>query len=177
MTSPQNIFWYTFGMNKNTTAVIFSLIVILVIGGIVFAVRQTAVESKALEPFAQCVNDSGAKFYGAFWCPHCNQQKALFGRAYKALPYVECSTPDGNSQTEICATENIESYPTWKFADGTTSNGVTSVKDLAERTGCALPSEEATVTETTEVETAESPEIEVKLTEDPKIEAFTPELE
>jgi hypothetical protein len=179
-------------MNKNTTAVIFGLIVILVVGGIVFAVRQTSVESRALEPFAQCINDSGAKFYGAFWCPHCNQQKSLFGRAYKALPYIECSTPDSNGQTDICIEEEIESYPTWKFADGTSASGVVSLAVLAERTGCELPGEgeeleESTdaVEETTSASVAEveatpvitSEEIEIDLTQDSKIEAFTPELE
>jgi len=175
-------------MNKNTTAVIFSLIVIFVIGGVVFAVRQTAVESKTLEPFAQCIEESGAKFYGAFWCPHCNQQKALFGRAHRALPYVECSTPDGNNQTEICATENIESYPTWKFTDGTTSNGVTSLAVLAEKTGCVIPVEgeetpvdtnnlEAQTTEIEATSVATPQEVEVSLTEEPQIEGFTPELE
>ncbi len=159
-------------MNKNTIAVIFTLIVILVIGGIISAVRKTAVESKVLEPFAQCLNDSGAKFYGAYWCPHCNQQKSLFGRAHKSLPYVECSTPDGKGQTEVCTEEGIESYPTWKFADGTTSNGVTSLEVLAEKTGCELPGEEAVVEEV-KVTVAE----EVVAEAPTEIEPFVPELE
>lgn len=129
-------------MKKNLTAIIFTLIVIIVIGGIAFAIRQSAAESKKLEPFAQCVNDSGAKFYGAYWCPHCNQQKALFGRAHKALPYIECSTPGGDGQTEVCQEEEIQSYPTWKFPDETVLSGVVTLEVLAAQTGCQLPGED-----------------------------------
>ena len=45
-----------------------------------------------LEPFAQCLKEEGAVFYGAFWCPHCQRTKAMFGSAAASLPYVECST-------------------------------------------------------------------------------------
>ncbi len=38
----------------------------------------------------------GALFYGASWCPHCQQQKALFGASAGRLPQVECS-PGGRT--------------------------------------------------------------------------------
>lgn len=83
---------------------------------------------------AQCIADSGAQFYGAFWCPHCQDQKDLFGRAAKYLPYVECSDND-RSQKQICANAGIEGYPTWVFVDGTRANVLTK-RELAQRTGC-----------------------------------------
>lgn len=43
------------------------------------------------DQFAQCLEEKGAVFYGAFWCPHCQAQKALFGKSAKKLPYVECA--------------------------------------------------------------------------------------
>ncbi len=85
---------------------------------------------------AQCLKDRGTVFYGAFWCPHCKQQKALFGSAEKSLPYVECSTPDGNSQNLICANKGIKSYPTWKFSDGSELTGEVALATLAEKSGC-----------------------------------------
>lgn len=91
---------------------------------------------------AQCLKDSGAVFYGAFWCPHCIRQKELFGKeGVAALAYVECATPDGNSQTQICRDKKIESYPTWEFKDGTRLTGEVSLATLAEKTSCADPSE------------------------------------
>jgi len=89
--------------------------------------------------FAQCLADQEATFYGAFWCPHCEDQKRLFGRSEGLLPYVECSTPNRQDQTQVCKDAEITSYPTWEFADGEREDGVVTLKDLAEKTGCVLP--------------------------------------
>ena len=94
-----------------------------------------------LDGFAQCLKDKGAVFYGAFWCPHCIDQKKMFGAAKRFLPYVECSTPNGNSQMPVCMEKNITGYPTWYFADGTQESGTLELARLAEKTGCVLPAE------------------------------------
>lgn len=92
-----------------------------------------------LDAFADCLKQNGATFYGAFWCPHCQSQKALFGKSAKRLPYLECSTPDGRGQTAVCKDKKIESYPTWEFKDGSRLNGEIPLAQLAEKTGCLLP--------------------------------------
>lgn len=88
-----------------------------------------------LDTFAQCITNSGAKFYGAFWCPHCQAQKAAFGKSAKLLPYVECSNPD-KTQTDVCKDAGITGYPTWVFADGTQASGEVPLQNLAEKTSC-----------------------------------------
>jgi len=92
-----------------------------------------------LDDFAACLKNKGAVFYGAFWCPHCQKQKEAFGRSVRFLPYVECSTPDGNSETEACQEKKIDGFPTWVFADGTRESGELTLDHLAEKTGCVLP--------------------------------------
>ena len=92
-----------------------------------------------LDDFALCLNEKGATFYGAFWCPHCKQQKAAFGKSSGKIPYVECSTPDGQRQTTACEEANIRSYPTWEFADGERLTGPQTLTTLADKTGCNLP--------------------------------------
>jgi len=92
-----------------------------------------------LDSFAQCLGDQGVTFYGAFWCPHCQNQKALFGKSEKYLPYVECSTPDGKSQLPICDDAGVTGYPTWEFADGSRLGGEIPLATLAEKTNCELP--------------------------------------
>ncbi len=92
-----------------------------------------------LGQFAQCLKAEGAIFYGAFWCSHCKTQKALFDDAESELPYVECSTPDGNNQTPICKEMKIESYPTWEFKNGVRVTGVLNIAELAEKTSCIAP--------------------------------------
>lgn len=92
-----------------------------------------------LDTFAQCLDESGTTFYGAFWCQHCQDQKALFGNSAKQLPYVECSTPNAQGQLEVCQEAGITGYPTWEFEGGKRLGGVVSLQTLSEETGCALP--------------------------------------
>jgi|SRR3989344_807072 len=90
------------------------------------------------DAFAQCLSEKDAVFYGAFWCPHCQAQKKLFGSSAKLLPYVECSTADGQAQTKECIDKKVESYPTWEFADGSRLKGEIPLATLAEKTGCSI---------------------------------------
>jgi hypothetical protein len=90
------------------------------------------------QTFAQCLGEKGATFYGAFWCPHCQNQKKAFGRAQRFLPYVECSNKD-MSQTQACIDAGIESYPTWVFADGSRLTGEIPMQVLSDKTGCVVP--------------------------------------
>ena len=94
--------------------------------------------SGQLDEFAQCLADKDAVFYGAFWCPHCQAQKRMFGNSAKLLPYIECSTPAGQSQLQACIDKEIQSYPTWEFADGSRLTGEVPLAQLAEKTGCEL---------------------------------------
>lgn len=93
-------------------------------------------EDPYLRGLAERLADSGALFYGASWCPHCQEQKAMFGAAQERLPYVECS-PGGprGSVASSCVSAGVQSYPTWVFADGTRVTAVMSPRELAERVG------------------------------------------
>lgn len=90
------------------------------------------------DTFALCIKESGTTFFGAFWCPHCQEQKAIFGKSAIKLPYVECSTPNGKDQLPVCIEKKIETYPTWELRDGTRKTGTLSLADLASFTGCPL---------------------------------------
>ena len=112
-------------MNKfkiTASTIFFTIIIVLVLGAIAFSIMRGPAGSKSTTPgkydtLATCLKDKGAVFYGAFWCPHCKKQKEEFGTSAKLLPYVECATPDGKGQTQICQDKKIEGYPTWSFAN------------------------------------------------------------
>jgi hypothetical protein len=125
---------------KKMWRVIYILAAIAVILGVYIYVSNLPPPSGHYDQFASCIASSGATFYGAFWCPHCQDQKANFGDSAHLLPYVECSTPDGNSQTQACIAKGIKEYPTWYFANGTSSQGVLTMQQLSQNTGCPLPS-------------------------------------
>jgi hypothetical protein len=110
---------------------------IIVLAFVAFLVAQAKKPGK-YDEFAQCISDSGAKFYGAWWCPHCQNQKAIFGKSAQHLPYVECSDKS-RAQTQECTDLGIQSYPTWQFPDGTKETGEKTFAELAAKTNCPAP--------------------------------------
>ncbi|MEC4674998.1 MAG: vitamin K epoxide reductase family protein [Nitrospirota bacterium] len=75
-------------------------------------------ENPQLQALAIHLADTGVKFYGAYWCPRCQEQKAQFESSAKRLPYVECSSGGrGSPLTAPCVVENIKNYPTWIIGD------------------------------------------------------------
>ena len=88
----------------------------LLVGGIGLA--QSGVlqppEDPRLRDLALHLERTGAKFYGAFWCPACQEQKKLFRRSAARLPYVECN-PDGRGGIAAlaCIDANVADYPIW----------------------------------------------------------------
>lgn len=126
-------------MNTKKGFIIFIVILVIIVGGIGFVSNQNKTPVTKLGGFAQCLSDSGAKFYGTFWCSHCQAQKRMFGQAQKYLPYIECSTPNGQGQLQVCKDAGIEAYPTWTFVDGSRLTGELSLETLSEKTSCPLP--------------------------------------
>ena len=85
---------------------------------------------------AKCLTEKGVKMYGAYWCPHCAEQKRLFGKSFDYIDYIECAIPGDNSrQTEICIKENITGYPTWDI-NGERVSGTHEPTELASLAGC-----------------------------------------
>ena len=84
---------------------------------------------------AEHLTASGARMYSAYWCPHCHEQKEMFGKEAAArLTVIECA-PDGrNSQSALCESKKIQGYPTWEI-NGQIDSGVKSLPELALRSG------------------------------------------
>ena len=119
---------------------IYIFVGLLIVAGLVWLVVTPGKPGK-YDDFAKCIKNKGVTFYGAFWCPHCQTQKAHFGKSAQYLPYVECSTPDGQSQTQVCKDANITTYPTWQWSASTTDRhmGEMELVDLAQKTSCPFP--------------------------------------
>ena len=57
-----------------------------------------------------------AKMYGAFWCGHCNNQKANLGvPVVQQFEYIECDRDGVDSQFKVCKSKDIAGYPTWEI--------------------------------------------------------------
>jgi uncharacterized membrane protein len=98
-----------------------------------------AASTPAAVALADHLTASGAVMYSAYWCPHCHEQKQLFGKeASGRLKIVECA-PDGrDSQAELCETKGIKGFPTWEIA-GRLDSGLKPLSRLAALSGYAGP--------------------------------------
>jgi hypothetical protein len=118
---------------KKWLMLVFAVVVVIVIG----IIYMTANAGSKFKEFAKCTDEAGAKMYGAFWCSACSEQKSRFGNSFEEVNYIECSNDD-RSQNAVCNDAGIGSYPTWEFADGSRIQGVTSLQQLSDVTGCSL---------------------------------------
>ncbi|NJK67537.1 MAG: vitamin K epoxide reductase family protein [Microcoleus sp. CSU_2_2] len=101
----------------------------------------TTISGPAEMALARHLRQIGAKEYGAYWCPHCHDQKMLFGKeAAKFVDYVECDPKGKNSRSELCqaASANIKGFPTWEI-NGQFYSGTQSLDKLAELSGYSGP--------------------------------------
>jgi hypothetical protein len=91
--------------------------------------------------FARCLTDRGVKMYGAWWCPHCTEQKEKFKASFEYVPYTECGIKgELKGQNPVCKEQGINHFPTWQFPPmGERVERVFELEELRDRTGCPLP--------------------------------------
>lgn len=94
------------------------------------------------DAFASCLAETNTKYYGAFWCPNCQEQSKLFGDSKDLVPYIECAQGGKDAQVQLCLNEGIQSYPTWRFANGKELVGLQSLETIADYSGCSLDEED-----------------------------------
>lgn len=114
------------------------LVILLVHGTNIRAQEEpTGPEDPTVRALAEHLADKGVLFYGASWCPHCQEQKRLFGASAKRLPYVECNLAGPNApQASACTAAGVDTYPTW-FINGRryAVGQVLSLAELANASG------------------------------------------
>jgi uncharacterized membrane protein len=89
-------------------------------------------EDPMIRALAEHLAEEGARFYGASWCSHCQEQKRLFGASASRLPYIECSPAGRNApQAPSCTRAGVNSYPTWVIDGRATVGEVLSLAQLA----------------------------------------------
>tara|TARA_Y100001968_G_scaffold45599_1_gene35638 strand:+ start:15234 stop:16175 length:942 start_codon:yes stop_codon:yes gene_type:complete len=81
---------------------------------------------------AKHLTSIGAVSYSAYWCPHCHDQKELFGKeAVSKLLLIECAADGKNNQARLCQEKEIQAFPSWEI-NGEILSGVRSLNELAD---------------------------------------------
>ncbi len=125
--------WQDWGMLGFSGILIAAFTLVATVG--VYA-NQVPPSSRFAVGLAEHLQEIDGTMYGASWCPHCQEQKDLFGPVfYDAVPYVECS-PNGRGTppAQACVEVGIQSYPTW-IINGERLRGRQSLERLAEISG------------------------------------------
>ena len=119
-------------MTKRFAAVLAVLV-------IVCAFQPACSAENKLDAFAKCLSQKKATMYGVSWCPHCADQKELFGTSFQYVTYVDCAIPGTKTETDQCKALSIKHTPTWIFRDGSRLEGTIPLDKLSQQTGCKLP--------------------------------------
>ncbi len=124
------------GSGKNRNVLIYSFIVVL-LAGAYLAGRYH--KNHKYDSFAQCLATKHAKMYGLYWCPHCLEQKEMFGASFHFVPYVECAIKGSSEMAPECKAAGLKLFPSWQFGSEPPKEGVLPLEELSEKTGCSLP--------------------------------------
>ena len=126
------------GPGNWTRRAIWAVAIVIALGVAYYLGERT---QHKYDGFARCLTDRGVKMYGAWWCPHCQDQKEKFEKSFEYVPYIECGVKgDTHAETQICKDADIHHFPTWQFPPtGERVERVFALEELRDRTGCALP--------------------------------------
>ncbi len=91
------------------------------------------------DAFAKCLASKQARMYGLYWCPHCADQKEMFGKAFQYVPYVECAIRGSKDMNPVCQAAGVKLFPAWQFGNNPPQQGVFPLEELSDKTGCSLP--------------------------------------
>src|SRR6204780_2388822 len=84
---------------KTKSALIYGVVAILLVGAYL---GGRYYKNHKYDSFAQCLATKQAKMYGLYWCPHCIEQKEMFGKAFQYVPYAECAIKGSRELTAEC---------------------------------------------------------------------------
>ena len=94
----------------------------------------TTISTQEKINFAKYLSDNKFVMYSAYWCPHCNDQKQLFGKeAVNKLIIIECAKDGKNNEYKLCQDKGIEGFPSWEINNEIYS-GTRSLRELAQMT-------------------------------------------
>ena len=114
------------------------VVVLILLAGAYLAGRYY--RNHKYDSFAQCLAAKQAKMYGLYWCPHCADQKAMFGASFRYVPYVECAIKGSPKElAPECKVAGVTLFPSWQFGMDPPHEGVLSLQALSQKTGCSLP--------------------------------------
>ncbi len=132
---------------------------VILLGGLIWSASvdpnktEISIKDEGLPPIIQNLSSSSsiqlAKhlrskniiLYNAYWCPHCHDQKEMFGKeAVSSLLLVECAQDGKDNKAELCKSKGISGYPSWEI-NGEIYAGTKTLDELSELSNYIGPRE------------------------------------
>jgi hypothetical protein len=117
--------------------VVIAVLIVAAFAAVIYLGQRS--RGHRLDAFAKCLAAKPVKMYGAYWCPHCEEQKEMFEASFMYVPYVECGVKGSRDEAQVCKDAGIKHFPTWEFADGERREGTLTLQALGTKAGCDLP--------------------------------------
>lgn len=114
---------------------LFLMLALLVISAGCISGNILGNSAEKTDALAKCLTEKGVKMYGAYGCPHCQNQKEAFGDSFQYVDYVECDAKGLNGNPTACEIAGIQGFPTWVIG-GIKYSGEQELSTLAKIAGC-----------------------------------------
>jgi len=116
--------------NKRSKFINASMIILIIIMSFFAIIKINSSEEKeklsqeGIQNLINELNDKNITLYGMSWCPHCKDQKSLFGENIDELDYIDCDiSPD-----DIC--KELSVVPVWITPDEKIFVGQMSLSEI-----------------------------------------------
>lgn len=80
---------------------------------------------------AQCLSSNWRVMFGTERCPHCKDQRQLFGSSFEQIQYIDC-----DQEKSLCREHNIQAYPTRMDLGGNMYVWIQSIQELKHKSEC-----------------------------------------
>lgn len=114
---------------KKSSVTILILIGVMALAYFLIAKPFSPIDVKTSEEIAKCIGKNSV-VYVQLGCPHCENQKKMFGDNYKYINSIDCFY-----KREECSQAEISATPTWVIKNKKYP-GVQEIEKLRELTGC-----------------------------------------
>jgi hypothetical protein len=99
-------------------------------------VKPTDQARESIDQLAKCLTEKGIIMYGRDSCPHCQEQKKIFGGSFSLVNYIDCVETPGKCPAEI------KWIPAWVFPDKKIVYGAKTLEELNKLSGCPFKTEQ-----------------------------------
>src|SRR3989344_7065979 len=107
----------------------YVVVLILIVGFYSYKNITGKVIQSQYDEFSKYMTEQGVVMYGTEWCPHCKNQKKLFGNSFQYINYTDC-----DKNRNECLIAGVTGYPTWKI-NNKAYPGEQSIKRLTQLSG------------------------------------------